>query len=343
MTSLRFSEAIDAAVAQAMESSPQVIVFGEDVPMIRRRLVARFGRERVKPTPISESAFLGAAVGAALGGLKPVVEVQLVDFLAVGLSALLNEAAKVDTFSNGSWTVPMVVRATCGGGYGDGGQHEQALWGLLAGIPGLSVVVPSNPADAAGLMLTAIEHPGPLIFLEHKLLSHEWLEWMGGSRRDTVTFDVPSAGAKGDVPMPIVPVPLGKSARRRDGDDLTLISLGVGLHRCIEAADLLDADGISCSVVDLRTVSPLDADSVVSAVNQTGRVVVVDEDYTAGGLSGEIAALLAEKSVPCRFARVTTETTIPYCRSLEFDVLPNTQRVLAAARHLLGEGSATSS
>ena len=139
--------------------------------MIRRNLLVRFGPDRVRGTPISESAFLGAGVGAAMAGLRPIVEVMLVDFLAVGLSALQNEAAKLETFSGGRWKAPIVVRATCGGGYGDAGQHEQALWGLLAGIPGLSVVVPSNPADAAGLMRAAIEAEGPVVYLEHKLLS----------------------------------------------------------------------------------------------------------------------------------------------------------------------------
>ena len=144
---MEFGAAADAALAQAMRTDDTIVVFGEDTPMIRRELLVQFGRERIRPAPISESAFLGAAVGAAMGGLRPVVEVQLVDFIAVGLSALLNEAAKVSAFSGGRWEVPMVVRATCGGGYGDGGQHEQALWGMLAGIPGLSVAVPSNPAD----------------------------------------------------------------------------------------------------------------------------------------------------------------------------------------------------
>jgi pyruvate dehydrogenase E1 component beta subunit len=333
MTVRRFSEAIDLTVRLAMEDDERIVVFGEDVPMIRRRLLARFGPDRVRPTPISESAFLGAAVGASLGGLRPIVEVQLVDFLAVGLSALVNEAAKIDTFSGGSWQVPMVVRATCGGGYGDGGQHEQALWGMLGGIPGLTVVVPSNPADGAGLMRSAIDHDGPVVFLEHKLLSDMWLEWMGGSRREEVTFDVPVGGAEGDVPDPPPPVPIGRAATVREGDDLGLVSLGIGLHRCLEAAEELAADGVEAAVMDLRTVAPLDRASVTDLARRTGRLLMVDEDYTAGGLSGEVAATIGD--VPARFARVTTESTIPYARDREEAALPNVARIVSAAGQLL--------
>jgi pyruvate dehydrogenase E1 component beta subunit len=327
---MEFGAAADAALAQAMRADDTIIIFGEDTPMIRRDLLVRFGPERVRPTPISESAFLGAAVGAAMGGLRPVVEVQLVDFLAVGLSALLNEAAKVRAFSGGRWDVPLVVRATCGGGYGDGGQHEQALWGMLGGIPGLSVVVPSNPADAAGLMLAAIESDGPVVYLEHKLLSETWLEFMGGSGRPSVAFDVPETGRRGKVSTPIAPVPLGEAAVIRTGTDVTLLSLGVGVHRCVEAAEMLADRNIAATVVDLRSVAPLDADTVVGEVAKTGRVVVVDEDYIRGGLSGELAARLAESGVTAQYARVTTEATIPYARHLEDEVLPSVARIMAA-------------
>lgn len=327
---MEFGAAVDAALAQAMQADDTIIVFGEDTPMIRRDLLVRFGPRRVRSTPISESAFLGAAVGAAMGGLRPVVEVQLVDFLAVGLSSLLNEAAKVNAFSGGRWDAPLVVRATCGGGYGDGGQHEQALWGMLAGIPGLSVVVPSNPADAAGLMLTAIQSGGPVVFLEHKLLSETWLEFMGGSGRRSVEFDLPDAGRRGKVPDPITNVPLGEAAVVRPGADVTLVSLAVGVHRCLEAAERLADRDIRAAVVDLRSVAPLDADTVTREVAKSGCVVVVDEDYVRGGLSGEIAARLTEAGVAAQYARVTTETTIPYARHLEDEVLPSVERIVAA-------------
>ena len=154
---LTFAQAIEAVLAQAMAEDPRIIILGEDVHAIRRNLYARFGGKRVRSTPVSESAFLGAAVTAAMAGLRPVVDMYLVDFLGVAMDAMLNHAAKVEAFSGGRWQVPLVVRAACGGGYGDGGQHEQSLWGWLAHIPGLSVVVPSNPADAAGLMLAGLE------------------------------------------------------------------------------------------------------------------------------------------------------------------------------------------
>jgi pyruvate dehydrogenase E1 component beta subunit len=339
---LSFSEAADLAVEHAMAADPHVIVFGEDVPMIRRRLLARFGPDRVRGTPISESAFLGAGVGAAMAGLRPIVEIMLVDFLAVGLSALQNEAAKLETFSGGRWRVPMVVRATCGGGYGDAGQHEQALWGLVAGIPGISVVVPSNPADAAGLMRAAIEAEGPVVYLEHKLLSAMWLEWMGGSRRAGVDFDVPSTGAAGPVADPPDLVPIGKAAVCREGSDLSIISLGVGVHRSLSAAERLRLDhDLDVTVIDLRTVSPLDTAAIRRAATLTGRVLVVDEDYIGYGLSGEVAAVIDEVGSDVRVSRVATEGTIPYSRRLEDHVLPSIERIVDRSLALCGEAGRT--
>jgi pyruvate dehydrogenase E1 component beta subunit len=328
---MEFGEAIDLALELHMKQDPTIVVFGEDTPMIRRALLLRFGPDRVRPTPISESAFLGAAAGAAMGGLRPVVEVQLVDFITVAMSALVNEAAKIETFSGGRWRAPMVVRATCGGGYGDGGQHEQSLWGMLAGVPGLTVVVPSTPADAAGLMRSALTHDGPVVFLEHKLLSAQWLQAMAGTRRPAVAFDVPDEGTEGPVADPPTLVPLGTGVVRREGADVALVSLGVGVHRCLEAAEGLAELGIECTVVDLRSVAPLDRALVERVAAATGRVVVVDEDYLRGGLSGEIAAVIAEAGISARFARVTTEETIPYARHLEDAALPNIGRIVAAA------------
>jgi pyruvate dehydrogenase E1 component beta subunit len=263
---------------------------------------------------------------------------MFVDFLGVALDQLLNAAAKLDAFTGGRWQAPLVVRAACGGGYGDAGQHEQALWGLLAGIPGLTVVVPSTPYDAAGLLLSAIADPGPVVYLEHKLLSQSWLDYVGGSSRPSVWFDVPKDSAEGDVGDPPETVPIGVAALRRDGTDVAFVSLGVGVHRCAEAAEALAAQGVEAAVLDLRTVAPLDRDAVLDVARRTSRVVVVDEDYTRGGLSGEIAALLAEQRVASSYARVTTEETIPYAPALEAEVLPSTARILAAARRLLESG-----
>ena len=335
MKTMFFTQAIDNAIAQAMANDQRIVIFGEDVPLLRRDLLVRFGSQRVLGTPISESAFLGAGVAAAMAGLRPVVEMYMVDFLGVCMDALLNHAAKVEAFSGGKWTAPVLVRAPCGGGYGDGGQHEQSLWGWLAHIPGLTVVVPSTPADAGGLMLAALQYDGPVIFLEHKLLSETWLEFMGSGARSTVTYDVPADGAKGIVPSKWKPLPFGKAVLRRAGDDVTIVSVGVGVHRALEAAESLKADGISIAVLDLRTISPLDKQSLCEAVAHTGRLLVVDEDYEGFGLSGELGAVVLEAGITFKYARVCTQTTIPYARHLEDQTLPNVDRICAATKQLL--------
>jgi pyruvate/2-oxoglutarate/acetoin dehydrogenase E1 component len=333
MGRLEYGAAIDAAIALAMARDARVVVLGEDVHTLRAPLFARFGPERVLSAPISEAAFMGAAVGAALGGLRPVVELMLVDFIGSCLDSLLNQASKVEAFTAGEWTVPMVVRATCGGGYGDGGQHEQALWGLLAGIPGLSVVAPSTPADAYGLMASALRHDGPVVVLEHKLLSRSWLDFLGRGGRETVAFDVPSAGVEGEVDIG-VEVPLGQAAIRRRGNGMTLVSLAVGVHRALEAAEVLVHEGIDCEVIDLRSVRPLDRTAVTESVGRTGGLLVVDEDYREFGLSGELAATVLEAGLSPRFGRVCVDQTIPYARHLEDRALPNVERIVTAARAL---------
>jgi acetoin:2,6-dichlorophenolindophenol oxidoreductase subunit beta len=338
MRRLTFGKAADDALGQAMAADPRIIVMGEDVPLLRRELLVRFGPRRVRGTPISESAFVGAAVTAAMAGLRPVVEIYTVDFLAVCMDALLNHAAKVGAFSGGRWTAPLVVRAPCGGGYGDGGQHEQSLWGWLAHVPGLTVVVPSTPADAGGLMLSALSHDGPVVFMEHKLLSETWLELLGSGARTTVHYSVPAEGRAGEVPRVWEPLPMGRAAVRRAGTDVSVVSVGVGVHRSLEAAELLDRQGISAAVLDLRTVSPLDRPAIEDTVRRTGRLLVVDEDYEGFGLSGEVAAVALESGVSFAFARVCTRATIPYARDREDQALPNTERVRAAAAALVGGG-----
>ena len=335
MKTMFFTQAVDDALAQAMADDPSIILLGEDTPLLRRNLLVRFGPGRVRGTPISESAFLGAGVAAAMGGLRPVVEIYMVDFLGVCMDALLNHAAKIETFSGGKWTAPIVVRVPCGGGYGDGGQHEQSLWGWLAHIPGLTVLVPSTPADAGGLMLAALQHDGPVIFLEHKLLSESWLEFLGSGSRRTVQFDVPIEGTKGAVPKKWEPLPIGEAVLRRSGGDLTIVSVGVGVHRALEAANTLEAEGISAGVLDLRTISPLDKKAVCEAVAQTGHLLVVDEDYEGFGLSGELSAVVSEANISCKYARVCTQTTIPYARHLEDQILPSRQHISAIGRKLM--------
>ena len=337
MRTLHFTEAVDDALGHAMSLDPNIILLGEDLHLLRRNLLVKFGPDRILNTPISESAFVGAGVAAAMAGLRPVVEVYMVDFLNVAMDALVNHAAKLETFSGGRWSAPLVVRAPCGGGYGDGGQHEQSLWGWLAHIPGLSVVVPSTPADAGGLMLAALEQEGPVIFLEHKLLSEMWLEFMGSGGRSTVQYNVPLEGAKGEVPGKWEPLDIGKAILRRSGTHLTLISVGVGVHRSMEAAELLEEEGISASVLDLRTVSPLDKTTIIDSISECRRLIVIDEDYEGFGLSGEISAIIMESGISCRYARVCTRETIPYSRKKEDLVLPNVDRILEKARTICND------
>jgi len=336
MRELTFAAAIEDALVQAMAADERVVVFGEDVAGLRMNLYARFGEARVRPAPISESAFLGAAVGAAMAGLRPVVEIMLVDFIPVAADALVNQAAKLAAFSGGRWQAPMVVRATCGGGYGDGGQHEQALWAWLAHIPGLAVVVPASPDDAGGLLLGALAHDGPVVYLEHKLLAEDWLDYLGSGGRTNLSYDIPPDGARGPVADTWEPIPLGASRTRREGNDLTIAGVGVAVHRALEAAERLATErGAQASVIDLRSVQPLDREAVVASVRRSGRLLVVDEDYRDFGLSGELAATVLEAGIAARYARVCVEDTIPYDRRREERALPNVDRIIEAATRLL--------
>jgi len=337
MRQMNFSEAIDDALGQAMADDPRIVFLGEDVQGVHGGLFARFGRQRVRNTPISEAAFLGAAVTASMSGLRPVAEIMLVDFIAVAVDALVNHAAKLEAFSGGRWNAPLVVRTACGGGYGDGGQHEQSLWGWLAHIPGLSVVVPFSPADAGGLMMASLQLDSPVIFMEHKLISPVWLNFLGSGGRDTVTYDIPPDGTYGAVPREWKPTPIGKAILRRDGSDITIATLGVGVHRALDAAKLLEFQGISAGVLDLRSVSPLDKATLCEEVGRTKRLLVVDEDYEGFGLSGELAAIVLEAGITFKYARVCTQTTIPYARELEDETLPNVKRILDACVKLVEE------
>ena len=335
MPEMTFGQAVDCAIEDAMARDENIILIGEDVPMLRSPLYARFGADRVLAAPISESAFFGAAAGAAMAGLRPVVELYMIDFMAVAFDAVLNHIAKLEGFSGGNWKAPLVIRAPSGGGYGDGGQHAQSLWGSLASIPGIAVVAASTPADAYGLMTTALSHDGPVVFIEPKLLSAEWLEFLGRGGRDTVTFDVPEEGAVGPVPAPTHTTPFGEAAVRREGGDITVASLAVAVHRAIEAADLLQAGGISCEVIDLRSLRPLDTATVARSVDKTGRLLVVDEDYREFGLAGELAAVCLEAGLGPRYARVCVEDTLPFARHLEDAALPNVDRIVDAATGLV--------
>ena len=335
MTKMGFAQAIESVLAYAMVEDKNIIIMGEDVHTLRINLFARFGKERIKYTPISEGAFVGAAVTAAMTGLRPIVEVMLVDFIGVTMDAILNQAAKIPFFSGNKWNVPLVIRTACGGGYGDAGQHEQSLWGWLAHIPGLSIVVPSNPADAGGLMLSSIYEDNPVIYFEHKMLADYWLDYMGSGGRTTVSFDVPEKGLEGEVPDKWEPIPLGKLNKIKGGNDITLISVGVGVHRSIEAANILEGKGISAEVLDLRCIAPLDIEGLKKSVSKTEAVLIVDEDYKNFGLSGEICAILLEEGLSFKYGRVCTENTIPYSRELEDQALPNTKRIIDKAVNIV--------
>ena len=335
MPDMHLGQAVDRAIEDAMARDETIILIGEDAPMLRAPLFARFGSDRVLAAPISESAFIGAAAGAAMAGLRPVVELYMVDFIAVAFDAVLNHIAKLEAFSGGSWKAPLVIRAPSGAGYGDGGQHGQSLWSSLAAIPGLTVVVASTPADAYGLMASALTHDGPVIFMEPKLLSDDWLEFLGKGGRDNLEFDIPADGAFGEVPKPPHAVALGRAAIRREGSDVTIASLAVGVHRSIEAAERLEGQGVSCEVIDLRSLRPLDESTLVASVGKTGRLVVVDEDYREFGLSGELAAICLEAGLSPGFARVCVEDTLPYARHLEEAALPNVDRIVDAVGNLV--------
>lgn len=335
MAKMGFAQAIENAIAYAMTENENIIIMGEDVHTMRLNLFARFGKERVKHTPISEGAFVGAAVTAAMAGLRPIVEVMLVDFISVAMDAILNHAAKISFFSGNKWNVPLVIRTACGGGYGDAGQHEQSLWGWLAHIPGLSVVIPSNPADAGGLMLSSINEDNPVIYFEHKLLADYWLDAMGIGGRTTVSFDVPERGVEGDVPDKWEPIPLGKSNQIKEGNDITIVSVGVGVHQSLKATHILEERGISAEILDLRCLAPLDIEGLKNSVGKTEAVLIVDEDYKHFGLSGEICATLLEEGLSFKYGRVCTESTIPYSRELEDQVLPNTKRIIDKAIKIL--------
>ena len=326
--SLYLYEALNEALAQRLSEDERTVLLGEDIGRmggpfwVTRGLQERFGPERVRDTPISEAAFLGMATGMALGGLHPIVEIQLIDFALVALDAVVNELAKFRYMSGGQAKLPVVLRAPVGGYYGDAAQHSQTLYSTLAHFPGLAVVVPSDPHDAKGLLLEAVRRDAPCVFLEHKQL-----------------YGVPflAYGTKGPVPAETYTVPFGEAKIVRPGSDASVVSVGYGVHLALEAANALAGEGLDVEVIDLRTLRPLDAAAVRESARKTGRVLVVDEDYLSYGISGEIAARLVEDG-PTReklrgFARVAIpDVPIPFSVPLEEAVLESSQRIVVALR-----------
>ncbi len=329
---LTTSKAIAEAIAQELERDENVFVMGEDIGAYggifgsTEGLLKKFGPERVMDTPISEMGFIGAGVGAAAEGMRPVVELMFADFFGAGMDQIYNHMAKIHYMSGGNTKVPMVLMTAIGGSYGDAAQHSQCLYSLFAHVPGIKVVVPSSPYDAKGLMIQAIRDDSPVMYFFHKGV--QGLGWM-----------TPNPRATGHVPEEPYTVPFGQADVKRAGTDLTIVSVALMVHRSLDAAELLAKEGISAEVIDLRTLVPLDKATLVDSVKKTHRVLIVDEDYLSYGMSGELIAVLAEQALdhldapPKRLA--VPDTPIPYSRPLEQFVQPSAAKIAAAARELM--------
>ena len=329
---LTTSKAIAEAIAQEIERDENVFVMGEDIGAYggifgsTEGLLKRFGPERVMDTPISEMGFIGAAVGAATEGMRPIVELMFADFFGAGMDQIYNHMAKIHYMSGGNTKVPMVFMTAMGGSYSDAAQHSQCLYGLFAHVPGIKVVVPSSPYDAKGLMIQAIRDDSPVMYFFHKGV--QGLGWM-----------TPNPRATGHVPEEPYTIPFGQADVKRAGTDLTIVSVALMVHRSLDAAELLAQEGINAEVIDLRTLVPLDKAALVASVKKTHRVLIVDEDYRSYGMSGELAAVLAEQALdhldapPKRLA--VPDTPIPYSRPLEQFVQPSVDKIAAAAREVM--------
>jgi pyruvate dehydrogenase E1 component beta subunit len=323
---LTMSRAMVEAIAAEMRENEEVFYMGEDVADYggifdsTQGLLEEFGYYRVMDVPISETAYIGAAVGAAQAGMRPIAELMFVDFFGVCMDQIYNQMAKNTYMSGGSFSVPMVLTTAVGGGYNDAGQHSQTLYGTFAHLPGMKVVVPSTAYDAKGLMHAAIRDDNPVVYMFHKRLMG--IGWMPAPE-----------GPKTAVPEEDYTVPFGEAAVRREGSDATVVTLGLHAHRALEAAEELAAAGIETEVIDLRTLVPLES------VRKTGRLVVVDEDYRSFGVTGEIIARVAEGALDDLEAvrRLgIPDVPIPYSRTLENEVIPGTEDVAEAVRAVQG-------
>ena len=327
MSELEFRVAIRDALAEELERDPAVVFFGEDVAVAGGVFKAtpdlheRFGPGRVFDTPISELALAGAAYGAAVTGLRPVFEVMFGDFMALAMDSLVNQAAKFWYISNEQGTVPLVVRSAVGAGGRFGAIHSQTHGTWFQGIPGLKIAFPSSPAEAKGLLKAAIRDDNPVVFLEHKRLY----------------------SVKGPAPEPDAIIPLGQAAIAREGDDLTIVSVGKGVSDALAAAEALAADGLSAEVVDLRTLRPLDVATVLESVAKTNRLVALEEGPRTGGWAAGLLGVVAEEGLhdlDDAWIVATGETPIPYSPTLEDAFLPQAEAILGSVRSRLGVGSA---
>lgn len=326
---LTTSKAMVEAIAQEMDRDPSVIYLGEDVGAYggifssTTGLLERFGPQRIIDTPISETAFIGLGIGAAVEGMRPIVELMFADFMGVCLDQIYNHMAKIHYESGGNVKVPMVLTTAVGGGYSDGAQHSQCLWGTFAHLPGMKVVVPSNPADAKGLMTSAIRDDNPVVYMFHKGVMG--LPWMAKNAR---SID--------EVPEGDYAVPIGKAKVAREGSDVTVVTLSLSVHHALDVAEGVAGDGIDVEVIDLRSLVPLDRETILASVAKTGRLVVVDEDYRSFGLSGEVVATVADHDptmlrVPVQRVAMP-DVPIPYAHALEYAVLPRQDRIEKAVR-----------
>ncbi|MBI3456935.1 MAG: alpha-ketoacid dehydrogenase subunit beta [Candidatus Rokubacteria bacterium] len=329
---LSYREAINDALRLEMRRDPTVILMGEDVtgaPQstdpahldawggvlgVTKGLVHEFGRERVRDTPITESAFVGAGVGAAATGLRPVVELMFIGFMGVCLDQITNQAAKMRYMFGGKAKIPLVIRTMVGAGFRAAAQHSDSMYSTFVHFPGLKVVAPATPADAKGLLAASIRDDDPVIFCENKLL-----------------YDV-----KGPVPEGEWVVPLGQAEVKREGKDVTVVAISRMVYTALEAADHLAKEGISVEVIDLRTLSPLDEGTVLTSIRKTGRLVVVDEDNPRCSVASDVATLAATGALEYLNAPVqlvtAPHTPVPFSPALEDAYLPTPQRVAAAAR-----------
>ena len=321
---ITYAEAIREAIGQAMEADESVFMLGEDIGVyggafgVSGDLYHRFGEERVRDTPISELGIVGAAVGAALVGMKPIVEIQFSDFTAQAMDQIVNQAAKIHFMLGGELSVPMVLRAPCGSGTGAAAQHSQSLESWFAHVPGLKVVLPSSPADAKGLLLAALDDPNPVIVLEHKLLYK----------------------TSGHVPQEMYRTPIGVSNTVREGSDLTIVATGVMVSRSLEAAAQLASQGIEAAVIDVRTLSPLDMDPINASVAKTGRLMLVQEAPKHVGFMAEVAARVAEGPAIYSLTEPVTrlcgmDVPIPYAPQLEKAVVPQLDDIVEGAKSLM--------
>jgi pyruvate/2-oxoglutarate/acetoin dehydrogenase E1 component len=323
MPMIAFRDAIREALIEEMERDREVFLMGEDIQLwggpfrITEGMTARFGKDRVLDMPISESAFVGAAMGAALMGMRPVVELMFSDFLPLVMDQLVNHAAKMRYSYSGGASVPMVLRAPFGAGTSSGLQHSQSLEAWVMHSPGLKVVMPATPADAKGLLKTAIRDDDPVVYLEHRLLY----------------------ATKGEVPPGEYTVPLGKAAIPREGSDVTVVATGMMVHKALEAAAQLEKEGVAVEVIDLRTLLPLDEETIIQSVSKTGKLLIVHEACRTGGMAGEIAAVVAKEAfgyLDAPIERITApDTPVPFSAPLEKFFIPQTPEIVGRIRKMV--------